>query len=118
MTKYHEKSKMTGTSARMLRLISDMFEVDEAEILSNSKKQLPTNARYIAWLLLREGNMTYRQLGLDWNRDHKSVQAGVSRIRKRLLQQPELAVKAEIVRTAVLAGEELIRELGLGKFDL
>lgn len=81
---------MTGlTMAKITETVSLQAEVTVAEIKGPYRDRRIIRARHLVWLLIRDRlNLSYPQIGRDFNRDHTSIISGIANAETMLCDDP------------------------------
>lgn len=106
ITSHVNAPKKFLTSKKILKAISEFYDLDEKEIVSHSRKKDVVKPRQIAMYLMRtELNLSYPSIGDRFGgRDHTTAIHSCEKIANNLKTSPELEEEIRMVKDRILLG--------------
>jgi REP element-mobilizing transposase RayT len=90
------------TAQQIIDKVCLAYHLDVSELKMNSQQRCASEARAVAGWLARElGSVTLSSIALLVNRDVGSISSAVRRISDRILDEPELAIRLSLLKTAL-----------------
>lgn len=78
---------------KIITFVCELYRVDEVQLKSTSRRQPLTEARQVAMFLLRQlVNMSYKQIGATFERDHTTVMHAYQKIEPRIMKEVDMLI--------------------------
>ena len=96
---------LTITDHMLIEIGCNICNVMPFEVTSDSNDKKIVNARYLCyWLLYKYTALTYKDIGLLFNKSERMVSLGVSKIKSNLIFK-DAEERTKLTELALMAGE-------------